>query len=104
MESQQVTPGSIANPVKFGGQDYVALLDACVKSGSLFSDPTFTPDQSSIGMPTDPDPKKEIKWLRPKRIWQYVQPTWQLQTTCSHNSPGPPHLASASSETSHLDR
>uniref|UniRef100_A0A4W5JZ32 Calpain 12 n=1 Tax=Hucho hucho TaxID=62062 RepID=A0A4W5JZ32_9TELE len=66
METQQVTPGSIANLVKFRDQHYVALLAAWVKSGSLFSDPTFTPDQSSIGMPTDPDPKKEIKWLRPK--------------------------------------
>uniref|UniRef100_A0A8C7R4L1 Calpain 12 n=1 Tax=Oncorhynchus mykiss TaxID=8022 RepID=A0A8C7R4L1_ONCMY len=81
MESQQVTPGSIANPVKFGGQDYVALLDACVKSGSLFSDPTFTPDQSSIGMPTDPDPKKEIKWLRPKEI--RANAVFVEDTTCT---------------------
>nr|XP_029529011.1 calpain-9-like [Oncorhynchus nerka] len=81
MESQQVTPGSIANPVKFGGQDYVALLDACVKSGSLFSDPTFAPDQSSIGMPTDPDPKKEIKWLRPKEI--SANAVFVEDTTCT---------------------
>ncbi|CAB1348557.1 unnamed protein product [Coregonus sp. 'balchen'] len=49
METQNVATGSIANPVKFRDQDYVALLDACIKSGSLFSDSTFTPDQSSIG-------------------------------------------------------
>uniref|UniRef100_A0A8C7F8A2 Calpain 12 n=1 Tax=Oncorhynchus kisutch TaxID=8019 RepID=A0A8C7F8A2_ONCKI len=81
MEAQQVTPGSIANPVKFGGQDYVALLDACVKSGSLFSDPTFAPDQSSIGMPTDPDPKKEIEWLRPKEI--SANAVFVEDTTCT---------------------
>uniref|UniRef100_A0AAZ3RCH4 Calpain catalytic domain-containing protein n=1 Tax=Oncorhynchus tshawytscha TaxID=74940 RepID=A0AAZ3RCH4_ONCTS len=81
MEAQQVTPGSIANPVKFGGQDYVALLDACVKSGSLFSDPTFAPDQSSIGMPNDPDPKKEIKWLRPKEI--SANAVFVEDTTCT---------------------
>ncbi|KAM9442925.1 calpain-2 catalytic subunit-like [Salvelinus alpinus] len=81
METQQVTPGSIANPVKFWGQDYVALLDACIKSGSLFSDTTFAPDQSSIGMPTDPDPKKEIKWLRPKEI--SANAVFVEDTTCT---------------------
>lgn len=30
------------------------------------SDPTFAPDQTSIDMPTAPDPSKEIKWLRTK--------------------------------------
>ncbi|XP_036817725.1 calpain-8 isoform X1 [Oncorhynchus mykiss] len=77
----QVATGSIANPVQFRDQDYVALLDACVKSGSLFSDPTFAPDQSSIGMPTDPDPKKEIKWLRPKEI--SANAVFVEDTTCT---------------------
>ncbi len=39
-----------------------------------------------------------------QRIWQYIQPTSQPQTTCNHTSPGPPHPASSpprSSETSH---
>ncbi|PIN96728.1 hypothetical protein AB205_0030250 [Aquarana catesbeiana] len=39
-----------------------------------------------------------------QRIWQYIQPASQLQTTCNHTSPGPPHPASSpprSSETSH---
>uniref|UniRef100_A0A4W5P4D4 Calpain 12 n=1 Tax=Hucho hucho TaxID=62062 RepID=A0A4W5P4D4_9TELE len=77
----QVATGSIANPVKFRDQDYVALLDASVKSGSLFSDSTFAPDQSSIGMPTDPDPKKEIKWLRPKEI--SANAVFVEDTTCT---------------------
>nr|XP_023833856.1 calpain-8 [Salvelinus alpinus] len=81
METQQVATGSIANPVQFRDQDYVALLDACVKSGSLFSDSTFAPDQSSIGMPTDPDPKKEIKWLRPKEI--SANAVFVEDTTCT---------------------
>uniref|UniRef100_A0A8C7H5A7 Calpain 12 n=1 Tax=Oncorhynchus kisutch TaxID=8019 RepID=A0A8C7H5A7_ONCKI len=77
----QVATGSIANPVQFRDQDYVALLDACVKSGLLFSDSTFAPDQSSIGMPTDPDPKKEIKWLRPKEI--SANAVFVEDTTCT---------------------
>ncbi len=39
-----------------------------------------------------------------QRIWQYIQPVSQLQTTCNHTSPGPPHPAtspSRSSENSH---
>uniref|UniRef100_A0A6Q2ZM07 Calpain 12 n=1 Tax=Esox lucius TaxID=8010 RepID=A0A6Q2ZM07_ESOLU len=68
MDTQTDAPGSIANPIKFRDQDYATLRDAGVKSRSLFSDPTFAPDQSSIGLPLDPDPKKEIKWLRPKEI------------------------------------
>uniref|UniRef100_A0A673XED9 Calpain 12 n=1 Tax=Salmo trutta TaxID=8032 RepID=A0A673XED9_SALTR len=81
METQRFAAGSIANPVQFRDQHYVALLDACVKSGSLFSDPTFAPDQSSIGMPTDPDPKKEIKWLRPKEI--STNAVFVEDTTCT---------------------
>ncbi len=41
-----------------------------------------------------------------QRIWQYIQPASQPQTTCNHISPGPPHPASSpprSSETSHPD-
>ncbi|XP_076846280.1 calpain-12 [Brachyhypopomus gauderio] len=60
--------GSIANPVKFKNQDYAALLDECLKSHRLFLDPIFAADQTSIGMPADPDPKMAIKWLRPKEI------------------------------------
>uniref|UniRef100_A0A8C7DGH2 Calpain 12 n=1 Tax=Oncorhynchus kisutch TaxID=8019 RepID=A0A8C7DGH2_ONCKI len=81
METRRFATGSIANPVQFRDQHYVTLLDACVKSGSLFSDPTFTPDQSSIGMPTDPDPKKEVKWLRPKEI--SANAVFVEDTTCT---------------------
>ncbi len=41
-----------------------------------------------------------------QRIWQYIQPASQPQTTCNHTSPEPPHPASSpprSSETSHPD-
>ncbi len=47
--------------------------------------------------------------LSPKafqRIWQYIQPAAQPESTCNHTSPGPPHPASSpprSSETSHPD-
>lgn len=58
--------GSIENPIKFGDQDFKTLLKECLKSGELFSDPAFPPEQKSIGMPEDPDPKKAIKWQRPK--------------------------------------
>lgn len=58
--------GSIGNPIKFKDQDFKMLLEECLKSGKLFSDPTFPAEQASIGMPEDPDPKKEIKWQRPK--------------------------------------
>ncbi len=37
-----------------------------------------------------------------QKIWQYIQPASQPQTTCNHTSPGPPHRASSpprSSET-----
>ncbi len=30
-----------------------------------------------------------------QRIWQYIQPASQPQTTCNHTSPGPPHPASS---------
>ncbi|XP_078102229.1 calpain-12 [Sander vitreus] len=60
--------GSIENPIKFRDQDFQALLEKCLKSGQLFADPTFPPEQKSIGMPEDPNPKKAIKWQRPKEI------------------------------------
>uniref|UniRef100_A0A8C2ZXR3 Calpain 12 n=1 Tax=Cyclopterus lumpus TaxID=8103 RepID=A0A8C2ZXR3_CYCLU len=60
--------GSIVNPIKFLDQDFKTLLETCLKSGKLFADPTFPPEQTSIGTPEDPDPKKAIKWQRPKEI------------------------------------
>lgn len=60
--------GSIENPIKFRDQDFKTLLEECLKSGELFADPTFPPEQKSIGMPEDPDPKRAIKWQRPKEI------------------------------------
>uniref|UniRef100_A0A673IYN8 Calpain-1 catalytic subunit-like n=1 Tax=Sinocyclocheilus rhinocerous TaxID=307959 RepID=A0A673IYN8_9TELE len=60
--------GSIDNPVKFKDQDFDALLQKCLKSAALFSDTVFAANQSSLGIPVDPDPKKAVKWLRPKEI------------------------------------
>ncbi|KAG7278353.1 hypothetical protein CRUP_024598 [Coryphaenoides rupestris] len=60
--------GSIENPIRFKNQVFRTLLDECLKSASLFSDPTFPADQNSVGTPEDPDPKKAITWLRPKEI------------------------------------
>ncbi len=42
-----------------------------------------------------------------QRIWLYIQPASQPQTTCNHTSPGPPHPASSrprSSETILFER
>lgn len=58
--------GSIENPIKFMDQDFKSLLEECLKSGKMFADPTFLAEQKSIGLPEDSDPKKAIKWQRPK--------------------------------------
>ncbi|KAM6932757.1 calpain-12 [Lycodopsis pacificus] len=69
MKTDKKAPlGSIVNPIKFMDQDFKTLLEECLKSGKLFADPTFLPEQKSIGMPEDPDPKKATKWQRPKDI------------------------------------
>ncbi|XP_035536180.1 calpain-12 [Morone saxatilis] len=60
--------GSIENPIKFKDQDFKTLLEECLKSGKLFADLAFPAEQKSIGFPDDPDPKKAIKWQRPKEI------------------------------------
>ncbi|KAK5904761.1 hypothetical protein CesoFtcFv8_006293 [Champsocephalus esox] len=60
--------GSIENPIKFMDQDFKSLLEECLKSGKMFADPTFLAEQKSIGLPEDSDPKKAIKWQRPKEI------------------------------------
>lgn len=67
MATEKEAPlGSIENPIKFRDQDYKTLLEECLKIGKLFADPAFPAEQKSIGMPEDPDPKKAIKWQRPK--------------------------------------
>uniref|UniRef100_A0A672SWW7 Calpain-1 catalytic subunit-like n=1 Tax=Sinocyclocheilus grahami TaxID=75366 RepID=A0A672SWW7_SINGR len=60
--------GSFDNPVKFKDQDSDVLLQKCLSSAVLFSDTVFAANQSSLGIPVDPDPKKAVKWLRPKEI------------------------------------
>uniref|UniRef100_A0A3B4CPE6 Calpain 12 n=1 Tax=Pygocentrus nattereri TaxID=42514 RepID=A0A3B4CPE6_PYGNA len=68
MSDNTSAPGSAGNPVKFKNQDYTSIRDECLKKKTLFLDSTFTADQTSVGMPADPDPKLVIKWLRPKEI------------------------------------
>ncbi|XP_070685810.1 calpain-12 [Pempheris klunzingeri] len=69
MATDKTAPlGSIENPIRFRDQDFKTLLEQCLKSGELFADPEFPAEQKSIGMPEDPDPKKAIKWQRPKEI------------------------------------
>uniref|UniRef100_UPI0037E8312C calpain-12 n=1 Tax=Semicossyphus pulcher TaxID=241346 RepID=UPI0037E8312C len=69
MASNKKAPlGSIENPIKFMDQDFKTILEECLKSGQLFCDSTFPAEQKSIGMPEDADPKKAIKWQRPKEI------------------------------------
>ncbi|XP_038550115.1 calpain-12 isoform X2 [Micropterus salmoides] len=68
MATDAASLGSIENPIRFKDQDFDTILEECLKSGKLFADPTFLPEQKSIGMPEDPDPKKATKWQRPKEI------------------------------------
>ncbi len=58
--------GSIDNPVKFKDQDYDALLQKCLKICCSVLWHGVAANQSSLGIPVDPDPKKAVKWLRPK--------------------------------------
>ncbi|XP_061639271.1 calpain-12 [Phyllopteryx taeniolatus] len=60
--------GSFGNPIRFKDQDFQSLLEKCLKSGEMFSDQSFPAEQKSIGMPEEDDPRKAIKWKRPKDI------------------------------------
>ncbi|XP_036393374.1 calpain-12 [Megalops cyprinoides] len=85
MACDQPQPGSAGNPRKFRNQDYESLRAACLKSRSLFSDPEFSADQKSIGMPADPDPSNAVKWLRPKEISRdakFIQDTTDTTDIC----------------------
>ncbi|XP_049582421.1 calpain-12 [Syngnathus scovelli] len=68
MDSMEAPLGSFKNPIKFKDQDFDSLSEKCLKSGEMFSDQSFPAEQKSIGMPEDDDPKKAIKWKRPKDI------------------------------------
>lgn len=50
----------------FKGQNYLILKQECQKSGRLFTDPIFTPSNSSLYY-SKPMPHN-IKWLRPHQI------------------------------------
>ncbi|XP_061829034.1 calpain-12 isoform X2 [Nerophis lumbriciformis] len=68
MDNMETPLGSFKNPIKFLDQDFKTLLEKCLKSGEMFSDASFPAEQKSIGMPEDDEPKKAIKWKRPKDI------------------------------------
>ncbi|XP_057694709.1 calpain-12 [Corythoichthys intestinalis] len=68
MDGIEAPLGSFRNPIKFKDQDFQSLLEKCLKSGEMFSDQTFPAEQKSIGMLEEDDPKKAIKWKRPKDI------------------------------------
>ncbi|KAI7802759.1 hypothetical protein IRJ41_018364 [Triplophysa rosa] len=85
MSGSSSEQGSYDNPVRFKDQDYDTLLQNCLKSGVLFSDPIFPANQSSLGVPVDPDPKKTAKWLRPKD--NGITPYCTSQKTNHPNAP-----------------
>uniref|UniRef100_A0A3B4AJD7 Uncharacterized protein n=1 Tax=Periophthalmus magnuspinnatus TaxID=409849 RepID=A0A3B4AJD7_9GOBI len=96
--------GSIDNPIKFKRQDYKTLLETCLASGQLFSDPWFPAEHKSIGMPEDPDPQKAIKWMRPKAITQtavFVEGTTGTTDICQGQLGNCWLLAALSSLTMH---
>lgn len=60
--------GQHQNAVRFRGQDYAALRDNCLRSGSLFRDETFPPSASSLGFrELGPGSSKTrgVTWKRP---------------------------------------
>ncbi|MBN3310413.1 CAN2 protein, partial [Amia calva] len=59
---------TLGSPLQHRDQDYGQLRDACLKCKSLFEDPEFPAQRSSIGLPADTDPARALKWLRPKEI------------------------------------
>ncbi|XP_072320022.1 calpain-12 [Eucyclogobius newberryi] len=85
VDGEAAAPGSLDNPLKFRGQCYETLLQACLASRQLFSDPEFPAVHKSIGMPEDPDPQKAIKWLRPTDITKnavFVEGTTETTDIC----------------------
>ncbi|XP_072248498.1 calpain-12 [Leuresthes tenuis] len=105
MAPEKTAPlGSIENPIKFRDQDFKSLFEECQQSGKLFSDPTFVAEQKSIGMPEDPDPKKEITWKRPKAISKnavFVEGTTGTNDICQGQLGNCWLLAALSSLTQH---
>lgn len=54
--------------VRYQGQDFAALRDACLRSGTLFRDDAFPPAPSSLGFKElGPGSSKTrgVQWMRP---------------------------------------
>uniref|UniRef100_A0A669QGZ4 Calpain-1 catalytic subunit n=1 Tax=Phasianus colchicus TaxID=9054 RepID=A0A669QGZ4_PHACC len=63
--------GQHQNAVRFQGQDYAALRDGCLRSGSLFRDEAFPPSASSLGFQElGPGSSKTrgVTWKRPTEL------------------------------------
>uniref|UniRef100_A0A8C3Q088 Calpain 1 n=1 Tax=Chrysolophus pictus TaxID=9089 RepID=A0A8C3Q088_CHRPC len=63
--------GQHQNAVRFHGQDYAALRDGCLRSGSLFRDEAFPPSASSLGFQElGPGSSKTrgVTWKRPTEL------------------------------------
>ncbi|KAM9316869.1 calpain-8-like [Gastrophryne carolinensis] len=64
--------GSIFNPVKYRDQDYEQLKAECLAAGTLFEDPEFPADSSSLGVKKlGPNSKvaKGLEWKRPTELY-----------------------------------
>lgn len=63
--------GRHENAVRYQGQDFAALRDACLRSGSLFRDDAFPPAPASLGFKElGPGSSKTrgVQWMRPTEL------------------------------------
>lgn len=73
--------GQHENAVKYLGQDFEKLRNACLQSGALFRDNTFPPAAASLGFKElGPNSSKTygIKWKRPTVRQESIPPTYHL--------------------------
>ena len=60
--------GSLEQAVKFANQDYEALRQECVESGTLFEDPLFPAEPPSLGfkeLAPYSAKTRDVEWMRP---------------------------------------
>uniref|UniRef100_A0A3B4BGS5 Uncharacterized protein n=1 Tax=Periophthalmus magnuspinnatus TaxID=409849 RepID=A0A3B4BGS5_9GOBI len=63
--------GSHEQAVKFANQDYEALKQECVESGSLFEDPLFPAEPPSLGfkeLAPYSAKTRDVEWMRPSEL------------------------------------
>uniref|UniRef100_A0A674J255 Calpain catalytic domain-containing protein n=1 Tax=Terrapene triunguis TaxID=2587831 RepID=A0A674J255_9SAUR len=69
------------NAMKYLGQDFEKLRNACLQSGALFRDDIFPPAAASLGFKElGPNSSKTygIKWKRPTVRQELIPPTYHL--------------------------